>query len=103
MNEAINIQEPTKKAWSIDDFRHSSLLAINFAFQNTFNFGGLTWKLTETDLVEIRDLVDPNDNEKTGSQLWEWFYEKCGKNFFTEQKMDYLGSEFMINFSRYYA
>ena len=103
MNEAKNIQEPTSKAWSIADVRHSSLLAVNFAFQNTISWGGLPWKLTETDLEEIRDLIDPNDNEKTGSQLWKWFYEKWDKKFITGQKMEYIGSEFMRNLSRYYA
>ena len=86
----------------ISDVKNCSLLAINFAFQKTFSWGGLTWKLTETDLEEIRDLIDPNDNKKTGSKLWKWFYEKWNKKFFTGQKMEYIGSEFMSNLSRYF-
>ncbi|MEA3317695.1 MAG: hypothetical protein U9R54_07025 [Bacteroidota bacterium] len=103
MNERKNIQERTKKAWSIADVRHSSLLAINFAFQNTINWGGLTWKLNEADLKEIRDLIDPNDNKKNGSQLWKWFYGRWGREFYTVQKMEHIGIEFMRNLSRYYV
>lgn len=82
--------------------RRSSLLAINFAFQNTIEWGG-TWKLTEKDLKEIRNLIDPNDVEKTGANVWGWFYNKWNKKFYTSHSMKYIGSEFMRHFSRYCA
>jgi len=91
--------EPT--AWSIADVRHSSLLAINFAIQNTINWGGNHFRLKEEDLIEIRNLINPDDFESTGSQIWKWFYEKWNKKFITGQSMEYLGSEFMRNLNRY--
>jgi len=101
MNEAKNIQEMTK--WNIADARHSSLLSINYAFQNTIQWGGLVWRLTEKDLKEVRNMIDPDNFEKTGSQIWKWFYEKWNRKFITGITMKDLGSEFMRNLSRYYA
>jgi hypothetical protein len=86
-----------------DIAQHRNLFAINFAFQKTMHWGGNTWKLTENDLVEIRDLIEPDDIEKTGTRIWGWFRNRAGKGFLTFRSMEDLGSEFMQNLSRYYT
>lgn len=74
-----------------------SLLAINYAFQNTINWGGLTWHLTETDLKELKNLIILEDYKKTGYQIWKWFYETWDKKFATTRKMEDIGAEFIKN------
>lgn len=80
-----------------------SLLAINFAFQKTMNWGGITWKLTENDLCKIRDLIVLENEHKTGKNLWLWFYKKQNKQFVTWRTMKDIGSEFIKHLNRYYS
>lgn len=102
MIKTQNIQEKTKKISAIDDVRYNNLIGINFAFQNTINWGGNNFMLKEKDLIEIKDLIEQDDLEKTGSQIWKWFYHKWDKKFITGLTMEYIGSEFMRNLDRYH-
>lgn len=81
--------------------KNMSLLAVNYAFQNTINWGGNNFKLSETSLKEIRNLIDIDNPTKTGGLIWNWFYNKWNKKFFTTQSMEDIGNEFLLNLKNY--
>lgn len=79
-----------------------SLLAINYAFQNTLPWVGGNWMLTEDDLKEIRDGIDLESAENTGRHVWSWFH-KHWKDFATSQSYFDIGTEFIRQLDRYDA
>lgn len=81
--------------------RSFSLIAVNYAFQNTISWGGGQWQLKEKDLEEIKECIDV-DIEKTGKQIWAWF-RKGWKDFYTQQSDFDRGTEFFRQLKRYYA
>ena len=71
------------------------LLAVNYAYQNTFRWGGLDWKLKHSDLEAIRDLIDPDSAEKTGMRVWAWHHERTNKKMITTKTNTEIGEQFL--------
>lgn len=81
--------------------RSFSLLAVNYAFHKTIDWGGQQWKLKEKDLEEIRNGIDI-DVEKTGRHVWGWFHNKW-KDFCTFKSYSDIGEDFIGHLKKYYV
>lgn len=51
-------------------------LKVNKAYQEAFSFGGVSPNPPLEVLIEFEKLIDVNDPEKTGKQVWTWKREK---------------------------
>ena len=79
-----------------------SLLALNYAFQNTFTWGNLHWLLTEDDLESVRDCIVDGDITITGKNLWDYYHNKTNKRIYTFRTYFEMGTNFNENLIKYY-